>query len=396
MSQSLTDTAPKDFSGGLSGLWYNRRVRGWLYQALLVLGVTGVGLYFFSNAVTNIARRGLELGFAFLGRPANFAIGESILPYAPQDTYGWALLVGAGNTLLIALIGCVVTTILGIVLGVLRLSSNPFVSRAVGLYVELGRNIPLLLQLFFWYSLITSLAGPRQAYAPVPGVFLSNRGLRIPSLTANDALLYGFVGLLAAGAVIVGINVYGRRRQAATGQRPHTLGWSLAAVVLLPILGVLASGDTLSVSVPRLAGFNFSGGMELSPELFALLLGLILYTTAFVTEIVRSGIQAISKGQWEAGRALGLPNGRIMRLIVLPQALRVMIPPLTSQYLNLTKNSSLAVAIGYPDLVSVASTTINQTGQALEIIFIFMAIYLVFSLAISAAMNLLNASIMSR
>ena len=396
MSEALADPASKTVPTSLSGAWYNPRVRGWLYQAALVIGVLGAAFYFFSNAATNIARRGLELGFAFLGRPANFAIGEAVLPYSPQDTYGWALLVGAGNTLVIALIGCLITTILGTLLGVLRLSSNPFVSRAVGIYVELGRNIPLLLQLFFWYSLITSLAGPRQAYTPLPGVFLSNRGLRIPSLTGNGALLYAFLGLLLAVAVTIGLRRYARRRQALTGQAPRTLAWSLGALVLFPALGVLLSGESLLVSVPRLTGFNYAGGMELSPEVFALLLGLILYTTAFVTEIVRGGIQAVSKGQWEAGRALGLSNGRIMRLVILPQALRVIIPPLTSQYLNLTKNSSLAVAIGYPDLISVASTTINQTGQALEVIFIFMAIYLAFSLAISAIMNLLNARAVSR
>lgn len=396
MSQPVSTTPSDRPTPSLAGLWYNPELRKVFWQVLLIALVCACGFYFWSNAATNIARRGLNLGFGFLDRPANFAIGEALLPYSPRNSYGWALVVGAGNTLFVAAIGCVLTTVLGIVLGILRLSPNPFISRAVAIYVELGRNVPLLLQLFFWYSLITTLAGPRQAYQPLPGVFLSNRGLRIPALVANEALLFALAGLVFAALLTFALARRSRKVQAATGERPPVLVWALAAVLILPTAGVLVSGAPLSVSVPRLTGFNFSGGAELSPEFFALVTGLVLYTTAFVTEIVRGGIEAVPRGQWEAARALGLSKGRIMRLVVLPQALRVMIPPLTSQYLNLTKNSSLAVAIGYPDLVNIASTTINQTGQALEVIFIFMAIYLTISLAISASMNRLNAGVATR
>lgn len=377
-------------------LWHNARVRAIVYQVLLLCLVGIVFWYFYSNAAANIARRSLEVGFGFLNRTAGFAIGESVLSYSSRDTYARALATGATNTLMVAVIGCVVTTILGILLGILRLSPNPLVARTVGLYVELGRNIPLLLQLFFWYALITSLPGTRQAYAPMPGIVLSNRGLRLPTLEPNQALFFGIAFFTAALLGIYILNNFARRRQEATGIRPMVLPWALAMLVGLPVIGVLLSSTSLTVSMPELAGFNFRGGMQVSPELFALLLGLILYTTAFVTEIVRGGIQAVSKGQWEAGRALGMPDGRIMRLIILPQALRVIIPPLTSQYLNLTKNSSLAVAIGYPDLINISNTTINQTGQALEVIFIFMTIYLCLSLLISMGMNFLNSRITAR
>jgi general L-amino acid transport system permease protein len=365
-------------------------------QALLLAVVLGLGFYFWSNASTNIARRGLELGFAFLDRSANFAIGETYVPYSPRDSYGWALVAGAVNTIVVAALGCALTTVLGIAFGVMRLSANPLLPRLVAAYVEIGRNVPLLLQLFFWYSLIATLGGPRQAFSPLPGVFVSNRGLRLPGLAANDAVLGFVVGLMLAFATAVVLKVRADRRQKATGQRPAVILPALGALLLLPAIGVWLADGSLQVEVPELRGFNFVGGMELSPEFFALLIGLTLYTTAFVTEIVRSGIQAVPKGQWEAARALGLTPRRIMRLIVLPQALRVIIPPLTSQYLNLTKNSSLAIAIGYPDLISIASTTINQTGQALEVIFVFMAIYLSLSLLISACMNWLNARVARR
>jgi general L-amino acid transport system permease protein len=371
--------------------WNDQRARRLVYQAALLALVLGVCLYLGSNAVTNIARRGLEVGFAFLGRSANFAIGESIIAYSPTSSYGRALLVGAANTLNVAIIGCILTTVLGVAFGIMRLSANPLLSRLVGLYVELGRNIPLLLQLFFWYSLVTRLGGPREAWSPLSGVFLSNRGLRVPAFVANEAFAGALGGLLLALLASFAFKRWADRRQALTGVRPPVLAVTLGLLVALPLAGVLASGDSLRLDYPELRGFNFGGGMNLSPEFVALLIGLTLYTTAFVTEIVRTGVQAVSHGQWEAGRAVGLSGGRILRLIVLPQAMRVIIPPLTSQYLNLTKNSSLAVAIGYPDLINISGTVINQTGQALEVIFIFMAIYLAISLATSAGMNALNS-----
>lgn len=373
-------------SWGLS----DRRTRSFLYQTVLLAIVASIGFYFWSNAAANVARRGLELGFAFLHRTANFAIGESILNYSPANSYGWAILAGAANTLTVAVVGCLLTTFLGVTLGVMRLSPNPTLARLVGLYVELGRNIPLLLQLFFWYSLVTRLGGPRQAWSPLPGVFVSNRGLRAPAILANDALAFALLALAVAVGASIALKYWADRRQAATGRRPSLLLVVLLLLLGLPIAGALSSGSAFQIEYPQLQGFNFTGGMVLTPEFVALLVGLTLYTSAFVTEIVRAGIQAVPNGQWEAGRSLGLSGGRIMRLIVLPQALRVIIPPLTSQYLNLTKNSSLAVAIGYPDLINISNTVINQTGQALEVIFIFMAIYLTISLTTSAIMNWLN------
>jgi general L-amino acid transport system permease protein len=389
-------TAPPRITPPIRWRWSDRRTRSILYQALLLAAVLLVGLYFWSNASGNIARRGLELGFAFLGRTANFAIGESVIPYSPANSYGRAILAGAANTLIVAVIGCILTTVLGVALGIMRLSTNPLLSRLVGVYVELGRNVPLLLQLFFWYSLVTRLGGSRQAWSPLPGVFVSNRGLRAPAIIANETFVFALSGFAVAILASLLLRHWAGRRQSATGQRPPLMALVLALMIGLPSLAIYASGGSLQIDYPKLQGFNFVGGMELSPEFVALLTGLTLYTSAFVTEIVRSGIQAVPHGQWEASRALGLPNRRIMRLVILPQALRVMFPTLTSQYLNLIKNSSLAVAIGYPDLINISNTVINQTGQALEVIFIFMAIYLVISLTTSAAMNALNTRLTAR
>src|SRR5690349_7218909 len=277
-------------------LWYDARRRRQIFQALLLAVVLALGFYFWSNATTNITRRGLELGFGFLDRSANFAIGETYIPYTPRDSYGRALLAGADNTMIVAAIGCILTTILGIAFGIMRLSSNPLLPRVIAAYVEIGRNVPLLLQLFFWYALISALGGPRQAFSPLPGVFLSNRGLRIPGLIGNDALLGLVLGVAAAIVAAVLVKLWAGRRQRATGKRPPGGLIALAAFIVLPGVGVLISGESLQAEVPALRGFNFAGGMELSSEFFALLTGLTLYTTAFVTEIVRGGIQAVPKG----------------------------------------------------------------------------------------------------
>lgn len=363
-----------------------------VFQTALLLIVAAVAAMLWWNASGNIARRGLEVGFGFLGRTANFAIGESVVAYAPADTYGRALLAGLANTIMVAVVGCILTTICGVLLGVVRLSPNPLLARLVGVYVEVGRNIPLLLQLFFWYSLCTRLSGPRQALSPLPGVYLSNRGLRLPAFVANDGFEYAALGVVLAALVWLVLRARAGRIQARTGHRPRVLPWGLAVLVLAPVAGTLLAREPVALDVPELQGFNFVGGREFSPEYVALLFGLVFYTTAFVTEIVRGGIQAVSQGQWEAARALGLSPRRIMRLVVLPQAMRTIVPPLASQYINLTKNSSLAVAIGFPDLINISNTVINQTGQALENIFIFMASYLTINLMISAAMNRLNAA----
>lgn len=384
----LASAAPRS----LADLRNDVGVRKAVFQTMLLLIVAAVVAILWWNASSNIARRGLEVGFGFLGKTANFAIGESVIPYTPADTYGRALLVGLANTIVVAFFGCILTTICGVLLGVMRLSPNPFLARIIGVYVEIGRNVPLLLQLFFWYSLCTRLSGPRQAISPLPGVFLSNRGLRLPWFVPNDGFIYSALGIGLAGAVWLVLRIRATRVQALTGQRPRVLPWVLAVLVLAPIVGGLLASERITLDVPELQGFNFVGGREFSPEFAALLFGLVFYTTAFVTEIVRGGIQSVSYGQWEAARALGMPARRIMRLVILPQAMRTIIPPLASQYINLTKNSSLAVAIGFPDLINISNTVINQTGQALEGIFIFMGSYLTINLLISALMNRLNAA----
>ena len=366
--------------------------RGLAIQIGLLVAVIALGWWFWSNAQANMAARGLQFGYAFLDRSAGIPIGESIIPYTPADTYRHALTVGLLNTLRVAIVGIALCTVIGILLGLARLSANPLLRSLVGGYIEVIRNTPLVLQLVFWHAVILQLPSVRQALNPLPGVFLSQRGLMMPGLMADTALV-AFLAALTVGAIGWWLLLRRERaRQIATGDRRPTILPGLAMLVGLPAL-VLAAGFAPTVEWPQMMGFNFEGGLALSPEFFALLIGLVVYTSAFIAEIVRSGIQSVHNGQWEAARALGLPPGRIMRLVILPQALRVIIPPLTSQYLNLTKNSSLAVVIGYPDLVSVANTSINQTGQAIEVISIFMAVYLIISLATSALMNWYNARV---
>ncbi|MGG5808972.1 amino acid ABC transporter permease [Falsiroseomonas sp. CW058] len=389
---STTTSAVLPPARGLIPLPSGTTARGLLVQAALLAAVVAAGWWFWSNAQANMAARGLQFGFGFLDRSAGIPIGESPIPYTPADTYRQALTVGLLNTLRVAMAGIALCTLFGILLGLARLSSNPLLRALVGGYIEVIRNTPLVLQLVFWHAVILQLPSVRQALNPLPGVFLSQRGLKLPAPLAEPAL-WVFLAALAAGAA--GWLLLLRReraRQAGTGERKSTLLRGLALLAGLPAL-TLAVGFAPAVSWPELAGFNFEGGLTLSPEFFALLVGLVVYTSAFVAEIVRAGIQSVHRGQWEAARALGLDGGRIMRLVILPQALRVIIPPMTSQYLNLTKNSSLAVVIGYPDLVSVANTSINQTGQAIEVITIFMTVYLAISLATSGLMNWYNARV---
>ena len=368
--------------------------RAALYQVLAVVLVAGALGYLVHNTLTNLETRNIATGFGFLGREAAFAIGESLIDYEAADSYGRAFVVGLLNTLRVGLTGIVLATMIGIVIGLARLSTNWLVARLAAIYVETLRNIPLLLQLFFWYALITEvLPRPKGALNPFAGVFLSNRGLVVPKPVFEPAHGFAAIALLVGLVALWRLMVWARARRDRTGVGPAIQPLAVALVIGPPAV-VLALGDAgLGFDMPALTGFNFRGGMTLSPEFAALLLGLTLYTAAFIAEIVRSGIQAISRGQWEAARALGLKPGPVLRLVILPQALRVIIPPLTSQYLNLVKNSSLAVAIGYPDLVSVANTTMNQTGQAIEGIAMIMAVYLFVSLAISLAMNLYNRAI---
>jgi general L-amino acid transport system permease protein len=374
--------------------WRDKRVRGIAVQIVFVAAIAAAIAFLADNTLANLRRQNIATGFGFMKREAAFGIGESLIAYSPADTYARAFLVGLTNTLYVSAIGVVLATILGTVMGLARLSSNWLVAKLAAIYVESFRNIPLALQLLFWWGLLREAAPPpRQAWQPLTGVFVSNRGILFPAPLADPAyvwvLLAGVLGIVAA----VGVRLWARRRQEATG-RQFPAGWAGLALMLgLPLLVFLANGAPLVLEWPVLRGFNFTGGSGVSPEFGALLVGLVIYTGSFVAEIVRAGILAVSPGQSEAAMALGLSPGQRMRLVVLPQALRVIVPPMTSEYLNLTKNSSLAVIIGYPDLVSIANTTINQTGQAVEGIAMIMAVYLAISLLISLFMNLYNRAV---
>jgi general L-amino acid transport system permease protein len=371
--------------------WSDPLFRAVVWQVVIVGLVVLLATYLVSNTNRNLAARHIATGFAFLGRVAGIPIGESLLPYDPSiDTFGRALLIGILNTLKVSVIGIVLATILGTLIGIGRLSGNWLLARITAFYVETLRDIPVLLQLLFWYTLLHGLPPPRQSLRIGNAVFLSNRGVKLPLL--HWAPAYDWVALaFLAGAV--GTWLWHRRattRQEATGVRPAVWPVALGLLLVLPLAVWAALGAPFDPDLPVLRGFNFQGGATISPEYFALLAGLVIYTAAYIAEIVRAGIQAVSLGQWEAGGALGLRRGVVLRQVVLPQALRVIIPPLTSQYLNLTKNSSLAIAIGYQDVVSIANTTLNQTGQAVEGIAYIMVVYLTISLSISAFMNWYN------
>jgi len=373
-------------------LWNDARVRGLLLQGLFLAAVL---LFFFSildNTLHNLAQRGISTGFGFLSTEAGFGILQTLVDYSESSTFGRTFLVGLLNTLLVSALGIVLATLLGFVIGVARLSGNWLVARLADLYVEIFRNIPLLLQIFFWYfAVLRALPRPRDSMALGEAVFLNLRGLYLPEPIFEPG--FRLVGVaLAAAVVLCWLLVrWARRRQVREGVSFPVVRTSLLILLLLPLVTFLATDMPLSWELPALKGFNFHGGITIIPELTALLFALSIYTAAFIAEIVRSGIQAISKGQTEAAQALGLRRGQVLRLVVVPQAQRVIIPPLTNQYLNLIKNSSLATAIGYPDLVSVfAGTTLNQTGQAVEVIAITMAVYLLISLSVSLLMNWYN------
>ena len=378
---------------GPHGLLYDPRARAVFYQLLTLTIVVAVGWFLVDNTLTNLANRNIASGFGFLDREAGFAISESVIAYNASDSYGRALLVGFLNTIRIAVLGIVVATVLGTVIGIARLSSNWLLAKLASVYVEVVRNIPLLLQLFVWYSVITvSLPHPREQVTIGLDIYLTNRGIYAPVPADHPVWLPVGVALVVAIGIAWGIARWAKRAQDETGRTKPVFWYSLAVIVGCPALVWLVGGAPTEMVVPVLDGFNFRGE-ELTPEFLALLLGLSTYTAGFIAEIVRSGIQAVPKGQTEAARAVGLKPGRVLQLVILPQALRIIIPPTTSQYLNLTKNSSLAVAIGYPDLVSVGNTTLNQTGQAIEVIVIYMTVYLTISLLISLFMNWYNQRI---
>jgi len=373
-------------------LIYNPKVRGIAYQVLLCGLIAVLAWGAVSNAIDNLARAKIASGFEFWNNTAGFDISQSLIDYSNTSTYGRAFWVGLINTLLVAVLGIVLATILGFVVGIARLSANWLVARVAGFYVETIRNLPLLLQLLFWYNAVLKALPVMQQSLAIPGGgFLNNRGLFLPQpnfLPGSSWALVAFaVGIVAA----LGFRFWAKRRQERTGEQAPVLWVTLGLVIGLPLAVLALSGFPIEFVYPERGRFNIRGGIEVLPEFMALLFGLVTYTAAFIAEVVRAGILSVAKGQTEAAYSLGLRPGPTLRLVVVPQAMRVIIPPLTSQYLNLTKNSSLAVAIGYPDLVQIfAGTVLNQTGQAVEVIAITMAVYLTISLVTSALMNLYN------
>lgn len=373
-------------------LLYRSEFRQVIYQVLLLAGLVFVGWWVVNNVAENLQRQNIASGFDFLGRTSGFDISQRLISYSNVSTYGRAFWVGLLNTLLVAAIGIFFATIIGFVIGIARLSTNWLIARLATVYVEIVRNVPLLLQLLFWYvAVLKNLPPPRQSVPLTGGGFLNVRGLYLPTPVAEPGFGAVIVALLLGIAASIGLYVWARQRQMRTGQQFPVFRSSLGLVIGLPLVVYLVLGSPMHWEYPVLRGFNFQGGVVVQPELLALLLGLSIYTASFIAEIVRAGILGVERGQKEAAKALGLTNGQMLRLVVIPQAARIIIPPLTSQYLNLTKNSSLAVAIGYPDFVSVfTGTVLNQTGQAVEVIAITMGVYLTISLLTSAFMNWFN------
>jgi general L-amino acid transport system permease protein len=376
-------------------VYNNPRIRAVVYQGVLLAIVLWFGYEFALNAKANLQAQKITSGFGFLEQTAGFGINQSLIPYTASDSYGRVFLVGLLNTLLVSGIGIVLATILGFLVGLARLSPNWLVARLAGGYVELIRNLPLLFQILFWYlAVLGTLPGPRQSISLFGEVFLNNRGIVVPAPVAGEGTGWVVAAFVCAAMIACGLSVWAKRRQARTGRQFPALWVGLVLIVALPLAVLVATGFPIGFETPTLRGFNFVGGVRLIPEFVALLVALTTYTAAFIAEIVRAGVLAIPRGQTEAAQALGLRRSLTLRLIVVPQALRVIVPPLTNQYLNLTKNSSLAVAVGYPDLFAVfAGTSLSQTGQAIEIIAITMAVYLAISLFTSGLMNWYNAHI---
>ena len=368
------------------------RFRSFVIQLLLVVGVVWLGWFLYRNAQANLAAQNIASGFGFLDQTAGFGINQTLIPYAESSSYGRAFLVGLVNTLLVATLGILFATVLGFAIGIARLSTNVLLARLAGAYVELLRNLPLLFQILFWYlAVLGTLPGPRQSEAVLGVAYLTNRGLFLPRVLFEPGSGMVVAALFAGIGAALAIRIWAYRHLLATGHR-FPSGWlAIALVVGPPALASVAAGVPFTLDLPELRGFNFVGGVRVNPELLALLFALSTYTAAFIAEVVRAGILAVPRGQTEAAHSLGLRRGLTLRLVVAPQAMRVIVPPLTNQYLNLTKNSSLAAAVGYPDFFYVfAGTTLNQTGQAIEIVALTMAVYLAISLVTAAFMNWYN------
>ncbi|MBF0201768.1 MAG: ABC transporter permease subunit [Desulfamplus sp.] len=372
-------------------IWTNATFRSVIYQVAAMSMVALAGYYLFSNTQANLAKQSIATGFGFLTRESSFEIGESMISFSSSDTYLKALAVGALNTIKVSFIGIILTVAIGIFMGIARLSTNWLVSRLAAIYIEVLQDIPVLLQLFFWYGIFNNvLPSPRQAIIPMEGIVLCNRGAYFATPVEHPVFTWVWYSLILAVIIIFFLRRWAKKRQEETGKIFPLITASTIIILAFPLITWVIGGAPTEMEIPTLRGFNFQGGYNISPEFGSLLLGLVLYTSAFVAEIVRAGIQSIDKGQREAAESLGMKPLFVMNLVILPQALRVIIPPLTSQLLNLTKNSSLAVAIGYPDFVSISNTTISQTGQAIEGVALIMIMYLTISLITSLFMNWYN------
>ncbi|SMF66922.1 general L-amino acid transport system permease protein [Xaviernesmea oryzae] len=371
---------------------YDPRYRGIFFQVLTLLIVVVLGWWIFDNTAENLARSGTASGYGFLRGRAGFDIGQSLISYTSDSTYGRAIVVGFINTVLVAVLGIITATIVGFVVGIGRLSKNWLIAKLCTLYVEIFRNIPVLLIIFFWYKgVLDSLPQVRDSLALPFNVFLNNRGLAFPKPIWGEGAWLIPAAFLVGIIVTIGVARWAKQRQAATGKQFHTIWTGIGLIVGLPILAFFVAGSPLTFDYPIAGRFNLTGGARILPEFVALYLALSLYTASFIAEVIRAGIRGVPKGQSEASFALGMQPAQTTRLVVVPQAMRIIIPPLTSQYLNLTKNSSLGVAIGFPELFSTTSTTLNQTGQAVEAISIMLTVYLAISIATSLFMNWFNA-----
>ena len=370
----------------------NERVRGVLFQLLTVIGLVAFLWYIGTNTVSNIEQRGIQTGFGFLDGTAGFAINEAPIEFNETYTHGRVFLVGLLNTLIIGFVGIIFATLLGLLVGILRLSNNWLVRKIAKAYIDIFRNIPPLLQILFWYNVVlNSLPHPRASIELLDSIFINNRGLYIPQFSWNTTTYAILASIIFTIIGIYLLNKWSNKRQEKTGEIFPVAPVGIIAIIVVPFLAYFIGGANLGLQYPELKGFNFQGGKVITPEFLALTFALVIYTATFIAEAVRSGIEAVGKGQKEAASSLGLSPYQSLKLVVLPQAVRISIPPIINQYLNLVKNSSLAAAIGYPEIVTVfAGTSLNQVGQAIEIIAMTMAVYLTISLVVSAILNWFN------
>ena len=375
--------------------WNDPFYRSIFVQFVAFVLVVFAGKYLFDNTIENMARQGIASGFGFLGTTSGFDVTSSLIEYDSSSSYGRAFWVGLLNTLLVSGVSIFFATVIGFTVGIARLSNNWLVAKIATIYIEVLRNIPLLLQIFFWYfAVLRPLPSPRESIEMFNSIFVNNRGLYLPSPNFEDGSMWILIAFIVAIVSVIFMSRWSKRRHDDEGKEFPLFSTSIAILISLPLLALIGTGFPVTWDMPALQGFNFQGGMVVIPEFVALSIALSTYTAAFIAEVVRAGIQSVSTGQTEAASALGLKTGQVLRFVTIPQALRVIIPPLTNQYLNLAKNSSLAAAIAYPDLVLIfAGTVLMQTGQAVEIIFITMAMYLLMSLVISLFMNWYNKRI---